>query len=126
MELREACWDLPAEKEFVSKARALARETLADWGLPSMLDDVELIVSELYGNALVHGRPEITLTLRVSGGALAGAITDHGTHTPRLLAVSLREEHGRGLSIVDALTDRWGVDPLPNGAGKTVWFVLRV
>ncbi len=125
MEPREVCWDLPAEAEFVGKARAMVRETLVEWGLAALVDDVELIVSELYANAVVHGEPEITLTLRACGGALAGAVTDHGAHTPRLLAFGLQEEHGRGLGIVGALANRWGVDPLAQGGGKTVWFILR-
>ncbi|MGW2110564.1 ATP-binding protein, partial [Streptomyces sp. NPDC001948] len=32
------------------------------------------------------------------------------------------DEGGRGLVLVDAVTDKWGVEPRPDGRGKTVWF----
>jgi hypothetical protein len=79
-----------------------------------------------YANAVVHGEPAIALTLRACGGAVAGAVTDHGARDPRLLAASLDEFYGRGLGIVAALADRWEADPLSGGTGKTVWFILRI
>lgn len=122
---REACWDLPSEPEFVAKARTMVRETLDGWGLCAEIGDTELIVSELYTNAVVYGGPRIVLTLRLAGPVLGGAITDHGTDTPRLAPACELAEHGRGLAIVDALAERWGIDPLPDGAGKTVWFTMK-
>ncbi|GIH68024.1 ATP-binding protein [Sphaerimonospora thailandensis] len=48
-------------------------------------------------------------------------MTDHSTVWPAPLQADPDEEHGRGLAIVAAYTDRWGVDPAPEG--KTVWFI---
>ncbi|MBB4705459.1 anti-sigma regulatory factor (Ser/Thr protein kinase) [Sphaerisporangium siamense] len=119
---REARWELPADPRATAACRALVRVTLAEWGLRDLTDDVTVVVTELLANALIHGEPPIHLTLRRAHGALVGAVTDLGPGRPRLLAAAADLEHGRGLRIVDALTDSWGVDPLPGGAGKTIWF----
>ncbi|MEV5587086.1 ATP-binding protein [Nonomuraea pusilla] len=118
---REASWDLPCDPEAVAKARALAREALADWNLTAAAEDVELIVSELVTNAVVHARPPIGLTLYARGAAVRGEVVDHSTAVPRPVMVTLDEEYGRGLALVEAYATRWGVDPLPTG--KVVWFV---
>ncbi len=125
MSVREVCWDLPSEPEFIAKARTMVRETLGSWGLRTEIGDVELIVSELYTNAVVHGGPHITLTLRLAGPILSGAITDHSASAPALVRADAFAEHGRGLAIVDALADRWGIAPKTEESGKTVWFVIR-
>lgn len=105
---------VPAAREFVSIA-------LADWGLDTRMDDVLLCVSELATNALVHGVPpgrgyRLRL-LRYGDGLLRVEVHDSGGGQP-----GVREpdgESGRGLLLVAALADKWGVgerDP-----GKIVW-----
>ncbi|NUK04215.1 ATP-binding protein [Streptomyces lunaelactis] len=109
------------ERRSVPAARAFVRETIADWGLGARADDVLLCVSELATNALVHGVPPgrgYRLRLWLYGdGLLRVEVHDSGDGQP-----SVREpdgESGRGLMLVDALADKWGVgerDP-----GKIVW-----
>ncbi|MEV7965796.1 ATP-binding protein [Sphaerisporangium sp. NPDC088356] len=120
---REGCWDLPGGPESIGKARRVVQEALIQWGAYDLVDDVTLVVTELLTNAVLHARPPITLTLRLNGNVLTGAVTDHGDIWPNGDGPGCPEddEHGRGLQIVAALTDRWGVDPGP-GSGKTVWF----
>ncbi|RCG32464.1 ATP-binding protein [Sphaerisporangium album] len=119
---REARWELPADPSVTAKCRALVRETLDEWDLRDLTDDMVVVVTELLGNALIHGAPPIHLTLRLDSGTLAGSVADHGPGRPRLLAAGTDLEHGRGLRIVAALTDGWGVEPLPGGVGKAIWF----
>ncbi|MFC6084405.1 ATP-binding protein [Sphaerisporangium aureirubrum] len=121
---REVRWELPADPGVSAKCRALVRETLTGWQMPGLVDDVVLVVSELLGNALIHGGPPILLTLRAARGVLSGAVTDRGPGWPRIREAGADREHGRGLRIVAALTDGWGVDPVPTGIGKTIWFTL--
>ncbi|WP_424537198.1 ATP-binding protein [Sphaerisporangium viridialbum] len=107
----------------MGKARRVVQEVLIQWGAYDLVDDVTLVVTELLTNAVLHARPPITLTLRFTGNVLTGAVTDHGDIWPYGDGRGCLEddEHGRGLQIVAALTDRWGVDPGP-GPGKTAWF----
>ncbi|MEI7032971.1 ATP-binding protein [Streptomyces pratensis] len=111
-------------------ARLLTVAHLGAWGLPA--ESAAHIVAELATNAVVHGRVrgrDFQLGLAVSGGVLLRIeVTD--TRGDRLPpgpgsgeAPLADEETGRGLLIVDALADRWGVaaGPVPR---KTVWAEL--
>ncbi|MEX0168430.1 ATP-binding protein [Streptomyces sp. LMG1-1-1.1] len=109
----------------VPEVRHALRELLRKWGGPGASDVAELLTSELVTNALVH--------------------TDHGavvmaTVVPEQLRVEVRDfvpglearphapppedgTHGRGLVLVQALADSWGVEDC--GVGKVVWFELN-
>jgi anti-sigma regulatory factor (Ser/Thr protein kinase) len=103
-------------------ARLLATEQLRSWGLP--LDPARLIVAELANNAATHGRVpgrNFRLLLYVVGGTLRIEVTDtRGDRLPHRRPADEGAEGGRGLALVAALADRWGVVPgLP--PRKTVW-----
>ncbi|MEV6155882.1 ATP-binding protein [Nonomuraea sp. NPDC052129] len=117
----EVRWDLPADPEAVGVARQLVREALAGWGLSALAEDVAMVVSEVATNVVVHARSPMTLSLRRYGRSVRGEVADRSAGWPTPLPVGLDEEHGRGLAIVAAYADRWGVDSAPQG--KTVWFV---
>ena len=110
-------------------APAVARRFVADHRdhLPSdVVDDAQLLVSELVGNAVRHGRTAIALRVRSSPPGIGVAVTDHGA-TPVEERVAMPDEHatsGRGLAIVAALSSAWGVDAADPPPGKTVWFEL--
>jgi anti-sigma regulatory factor (Ser/Thr protein kinase) len=125
--LPACCWDIPHTPEAVAKARALVRETLTEWGMPALADDAELIVTELVTNAIRHGAPPVILALSTIGpAALIGSVADGGPNMPHLLRrePDLDATSGRGLAIVRALVNRWGVWPDSGGIGKTIWFAL--
>ncbi|MEV7966602.1 ATP-binding protein [Sphaerisporangium sp. NPDC088356] len=121
---REVHWDLPADPAVVAKARHLVRETLTSWGMRALAEDVTVVVSELLTNAVMHAQPPITLSLKRAGRALRGEVADQGgiwlDHGGQLCPAD--GEHGRGLHIVNALADRWGVHPGKDETGKVVWF----
>ncbi|MFC9681518.1 ATP-binding protein [Streptomyces sp. NPDC056948] len=100
-------------------ARLLAVEQLRSWGLP--LDPAKQVIAELSANAVTHGRVpgrDFRLLLYVVADTLRIEVTD--TRHDRLPALS---DSGRGLLLIEALTDRWGVTPgLP--PRKTVWAEL--
>ncbi|MEU9219243.1 ATP-binding protein [Streptomyces sp. NPDC048376] len=111
-------------------ARLLATEQLRAWPVsPGVTEHAEQIVAELAANAALHGRVNsrdfrLTLTLDATAGQLRIAVTDaRGERLPSPPAdcgPSPDTESGRGLLLVTALADRWGVEPyLPSG--KTVW-----
>ncbi|GHJ01081.1 ATP-binding protein [Streptomyces olivaceus] len=105
-------------------ARLLATEQLRTWGLPS--HPAELIVAELATNAVAHGRVsgrDFRLSLYVIGDTLRFEVTDtRGDRLPcpQHSATDAESESGRGLLLVEALADRWGVVPGPPPR-KTVW-----
>ncbi|MFJ8633911.1 ATP-binding protein [Streptomyces sp. NPDC093568] len=103
-------------------ARLLATEQLRSWGLP--LDTASHIVAELAANAVTHGRVpgrDFRILLYVVGDTLRIEVTDtRADRLPHAVRPTPGAESGRGLAIVDALADRWGVTPgLP--PRKTVW-----
>ncbi|WP_189891599.1 ATP-binding protein [Streptomyces xantholiticus] len=110
------------ERRSVAAAREFVREALGAWGWGSQADDITLCVSELATNALVHGVPPgrgylLRLWLYEQGTALRVEVHDSGAGRPCVRAPA--GESGRGLLLVDALADTWGVgrrDP-----GKVVW-----
>jgi anti-sigma regulatory factor (Ser/Thr protein kinase) len=103
-------------------ARLLAAEQLRGWGIP--LDPARQIVAELAANAAVHGRVpgrDFRLTLYVVANTLRIEVTDtHGDRLPCLGEAAQDAESGRGLFLVEALADRWGVTPGLRPR-KTVW-----
>ncbi|GAA4670698.1 ATP-binding protein [Streptomyces chumphonensis] len=110
----------------VQLARRRAARLAAEWGFVDLAGDVALIVSELAGNALLHGcmpgryfRVRLVLTATV----LRVEVTDpRGERRPRRREAADDEMFGRGLLIVEALAARWGVTP--RTVGKTVWAEL--
>ncbi|MDH6489166.1 anti-sigma regulatory factor (Ser/Thr protein kinase) [Streptomyces sp. SAI-127] len=88
------------------------------------LHPAEHIVAELAANAVTHGRVpgrDFRLTLYVVGDTLRIEVTDtRGDCLPRTEPPTSDAESGRGLMLVDALADRWGVAPGPRPR-KTVW-----
>ncbi|MGZ3100867.1 ATP-binding protein [Streptomyces sp. H72] len=107
-------------------ARLLATEQLRSWGLP--LDPARQLVAELANNAAAHGRVpgrDFRLTLYVVGDTLRIEVTDtRPERLPDPRTPPTDAESGRGLLLVEALADRWGVTEgrFPR---KTVWAELH-
>ncbi|MFJ9829721.1 ATP-binding protein [Streptomyces sp. NPDC101160] len=97
---------------------------LGGWGGPGATDVAELLTSELVTNALVHTEQGAIVTATVDPEQLRVEVRDF---VPDLKQPSVPPAddgtHGRGLVLVQALADSWGVDR--SGAGKVVWFELN-
>jgi anti-sigma regulatory factor (Ser/Thr protein kinase) len=108
-----------------SAVRAVRRfviGTLRAWGEHALLPDAALVVSELATNAVTHAASPFRASVSRSGGAVRIAIEDVGLAHPRLLPADPERTGGRGVSLVDDLSTRWGHDDLPTG--KVVWSEL--
>ncbi|WP_329122306.1 SpoIIE family protein phosphatase [Streptomyces sp. NBC_01465] len=116
-------WTLPREPKSVGRARELARRQLESWGLESLVDTVELLVSELATNALRYGEGEIRLRL-LRDRTLVCEVWDAGLVQPRRRRARDTDEGGRGLQLVGLLSAAWGSRRTPRG--KTVWFELAL
>lgn len=123
----EAEVPLPSRPESAATARRLAQVVvLRTWRLtPKLAEDAVLLVSELVGNAVRHtGARVFGLRMRRRPGWIRVEVRDPSRGLPCLMPVQELDVSGRGLFLVDKLSDRWGVDLLPRG--KTTWFEMRV
>jgi anti-sigma regulatory factor (Ser/Thr protein kinase) len=116
---------LCSRPESAARARQLALAVLRSWALPQLNDAVELLVSELVGNAVRHtGARTFGLRMLRRRGWIRVEVRDPSRALPCLLPVRDLDISGRGLFLIDKIADRWGVDLLPHG--KSTWFELRV
>jgi anti-sigma regulatory factor (Ser/Thr protein kinase) len=107
----------------VPETRRELRELLRHWGRPGRSEIAELLTSELVTNALVHTDREAVLTAVVEPGQLRVEVRDFVSRRPRICAPDTDDgTHGRGLVLVDAFADAWGVQA--HEVGKSVWFEL--
>lgn len=115
--------DLAAAPESARVARRFAHTVLAQWGLPAQVDDVDLVVSELITNALLHARSQrqggIRLELLRRGHSLVCRVADGSTLPPAPEHATETAESGRGLLLVQAVSTSWGWSYEPHG--KVVW-----
>jgi anti-sigma regulatory factor (Ser/Thr protein kinase) len=112
----------PAIPQSVHAARRFATDTLS--GIPSsILDAVELMVSELATNCIRHERASFHIAILGSSREIRVEVTDSGTGTPTMRSPGPDDPSGRGLQIVDMLSANWGVNP-ERPSGKTVWFTV--
>ncbi|MFF8954342.1 ATP-binding protein [Streptomyces sp. NPDC014894] len=118
---------LPSRPESAATARRLTHcVVLYQWALTAQTAEYAvLLVSELVGNAVRHtGARVFGLRMLRRRGWIRIEVRDPSRGLPCLLPVQPMDISGRGLFLVDKLSDRWGVDLLPRG--KTTWFEMRV
>lgn len=124
--VREDVLDCTPYTRSVSLARQRAARLVAEWGHPALAGNASLLLTELATNALLYGAVRgrmIRVRLALSTTVLHISVTDpRGERLPRARLPTADEQFGRGLIIVDAIADRWGVEPLQ--VGKTVWCEL--
>ncbi|MGW3667661.1 ATP-binding protein [Streptomyces sp. NPDC005141] len=124
---------VPAHPSRASGVRGMVTEHLRRLRLPSeCVDNAVLATEELFVNALKHGSPDrgdtVTVIVECGPRELRVSVADRSSALPGARTAGGAEESGRGLAIIAALTDDWGIAPADPGIqGKKVWFsiVLR-
>jgi len=119
-------------------ARRYTRVILDEWGLAALADPAELIVSELLTNSVQAttgedgqprysetGLPVVHLRLAWDHASVMVELWDSVPRLPAARRPRPDEEGGRGLALVEALSDRWGWTAVPGWPGKVVWAELR-
>ena len=104
-------------------ARRYARAQCTGHTPPTLVEDVELVVSELVTNAMRHGRGQIRMHLEVAPDRVVVGVQDQGGGQPSPRLPDATDVNGRGLALVAILATEWGVRAGPGG-GKVVWCVL--
>lgn len=123
---RTASLRLPPESTAPGRARAFLREELQTWGVgEEIVETAQLCLSEVVTNAVNHAHTVADVRLSLLDGVLTVLVRDRG-ELGEVLEPTREEDplavYGRGLMLVEALTDRWGSER--DAGGTTVWFAL--
>ena len=118
---------LPASSISPKAARDWASHAGCREHAVEVLDDALLLISELVTNAVLHSGPPIMLSMDCDGELLRVRVRDGSKGAPQPRNADPDAENGRGMTLVELLTDTWGVAPVADdyGTGKEVWFELR-
>ena len=121
-------FDLPCDITGPRLARRVTADALQANGFRGDIEVVQLLVAEVATNAIVHGRPPLGVTVRLTGESLWVGVADTATDTsPSMFRRGRRGPEDSntghwGMQIVDRLADEWGCIREPDN--KTVWFTL--
>ncbi|MEV4946789.1 SpoIIE family protein phosphatase [Streptomyces sp. NPDC053755] len=111
-----------SDPEALSSARHMIRAAVKAWGGGDRSDEIELVADELITNALMHTDGGAIVTLRMLEGPerrLRVEVEDRSSALPRRREAGDAGVSGRGLLLVDQISDVWGVES--RGSGKCVW-----
>lgn len=119
---------LPMDSLSPAAARSFGEHSGCKAHALEVLDDALLLISELVTNSVLHGGPPILLAIECDGTALRVHVRDGDAARPRLGSTDdITAEGGRGIPLVELISDTWGVVPVEDdyGSRKEVWFELR-
>ncbi|AXI76983.1 SpoIIE family protein phosphatase [Peterkaempfera bronchialis] len=116
-----------ADLARIAELRGELRDAVSRWGVGDLADTAELLASELVTNALVHTDRDAMVTARLYRDGDGSArfrleVEDDSDQWPTRRTPGEQAASGRGLMLVEALADSWGVEP--RGSGKRMWFEL--
>jgi len=103
-----------------AEARSFVADVLRDFGLTALVADAVLVVSELATNAVRHAQTAFSVTVDCRTGGALLTLRDGSPHHPLPVTAGQLDEAGRGLALVQLLSNDWGVSTQPDG-GKLVW-----
>ena len=124
--------ELEGDPRAAGAVRRFLREQLGSWDVDDdTIDNAELLASELVNNVIMHARSAFQLNVHLEERALTVTVRDVGRgsppagdhHSPVQDDDSMRV-FGRGLTLIDAIADRWGSDR--DVSGTIAWFVLEL
>lgn len=117
--------------------RAHVRLVLAEWNMASLADTAELVASELVTNAVLastdaDGHPlyrggtlaMVYVRMLADHARLLLEVWDTSPAAPVPMHAEPDDENGRGLQLIDAMTDKWGWTSVDGWPGKVVWAAL--
>ncbi|MER5871541.1 ATP-binding protein, partial [Streptomyces sp. NPDC002044] len=113
----------------IGQIRRIVSAQLRHWQLDPLIDRAALGVTELLSNVHRHALPDKTCTVEIELrlGRLTVSVIDSDPRLPVLREVRAEalETCGRGLALVEAVSEAWGARHRSDGSGKVVWFSLR-
>jgi anti-sigma regulatory factor (Ser/Thr protein kinase) len=121
----DECVELTDALASIRSGRRFVVDRVRAGGVDALVDDAALIAAELLANARQHGAPPIVVCVRADGDRVRLEVRDEGPHAPIMPPPSTNNMTGRGLTLVAALSNRWGIRRTSSG-GKSVWCELVV
>ncbi|MFI1963089.1 ATP-binding protein [Streptomyces pathocidini] len=104
--------------ELIGTVRRAVAEQLGLWGYESVTDDAALVITELLANVHEHAQGRCVLRLHPADGELFITVSDTVANAPRVTPRSATSVMGRGMHLVDSLTDHW--EAVITSTGKDV------
>ena len=120
LSLQIARIDPDSDVKWVGRLRRIGAAKLQDWGLATITDDAQLLISELVTNALRYGNADIVVYFAFMTSTFLIAVYDGSPHRPELTKAGSDSEGGRGLVLVAEYATAWGV----SADGTTTWCTL--
>jgi anti-sigma regulatory factor (Ser/Thr protein kinase) len=112
------------DREAPAGARRLVAETLSACGHNGdLLADAELVVSELATNAIIHAKSTFSVDVSCQNSTVRISVRDGSSLPPTVRDAGPTAGFGRGMRLVDMLSDAWGVDT--TATGKVIWAELH-
>lgn len=111
-----------ADPRNVGRARSVLREALSDSGAEHLVESATVALSEVITNAFVHVGTGVRLQVWATADAVRVEVEDGATHMPARRHYAATAGTGRGLQLIEELTDRWGA--AVRSTGKAVWFEI--
>jgi len=118
----EARTRLSSHPTSAGAARRFVRDVLHQSSAGLREEPVLLCTDELVTNAIVHVQTDIEVVVRLDADVIRVEVHDQSDRPPLRQMSHVDAEAGRGLQLVEALSERWGVDTGAGGGGKAVWF----
>lgn len=112
----------------IGQVRRIVSAQLRHWRLDPLIDAAALGVTELLTNVHRHTGPDkhCTVELVWLRDRLTVSVRDHDPRLPCVRAAESTATNGRGLALIEAVSDSWGMRAQNDGSGKVVWFTLPV
>ncbi|MGH4035825.1 ATP-binding protein [Actinomycetota bacterium Odt1-20B] len=122
---RHCTVELQALPSRIGQVRRIVSAQLRYWHLDPLIDHAALGVTELLTNVHRHAEPDKVCTVEIELllDRLTISVHDHDPHLPVVRDAEPFATSGRGLAMVAAVSESWGVRP-QGDAGKIVWFTL--
>lgn len=121
---RRAGQPVPAhESRWIGHLRRISAAKLRQWGMPCLVDDAKVVISELVTNALVHGTGDlIAFRFLLVADLFVLEVDDGSTQPAHITEADALDENGRGMFIVSALSSLCGVSP----DGTKTWCTFTI
>jgi anti-sigma regulatory factor (Ser/Thr protein kinase) len=118
--LDEVHTKLEADVNSPRQARAFVTDTLERWSCRDATAIIDLLVSEMVANAVLHAGTESELAVQLLPDRVRVSVTDQDPSQPKRRPDNPAVATGRGLALIEKLSVAWGIDRLPTG--KRMWF----
>jgi anti-sigma regulatory factor (Ser/Thr protein kinase) len=118
--LAEASTDLDPDLVSPRVAREFVSRTLADWSVTDPTAMLDLLVSEIVANAVLHARTSAELSVQLLPDRVRVAVTDRDPSQPKRRPENPLTSTGRGIALIEKLSLAWGIERMPDG--KRIWF----